>query len=331
MYLGKRVELHIHLDGSLRPETVLELGIRYNIIPEHFTLTDVMNLLTVDSNNTDLVSYLKRFNLPIEILQTTEAIERAAYELVEDLAKENTIYAEIRVAPIQHLRSGLTPEQVVDSILTGFHKAEAKFNIKANLLLCAMRHLPPGENRFLIDLAHNYRNKGVVGLDLAGDEAGYPPSIFRDFFRKAKELGIPFTIHAGEARGADSISEAISIGASRLGHGIRAYEDKNVLELIAAHNICLECCPVSNFDTNAIKDFYNYPIIKYLEKGLDVTLNSDNRTVSNTSYKKEVELLQHYINIKNEHIKQMNINAIKHAFIPETLKERLLNEIKQIH
>lgn len=331
MYLGKKVELHIHLDGSLRPETVLELGIRYNIIPEHFTLTDIKDLITVDNNNTDLVGYLKRFNLPIEILQTSESLERAAYELVEDLAKENTIYTEIRVAPIQHLKSGLTPEQVVDSILKGFKKAESKYNITANLLLCAMRHLPPNENSFLIDLADNYRNKGVVGLDLAGDEAGFPPSIFRNFFRKAKDLGIPFTIHAGEARGAESISEAIRIGASRLGHGIRAFEDKNAMKLIAARNICLECCPVSNFDTKAIEDFYDYPIIEYLKMGLDVTLNSDNRTVSNTTYEKEIELLQHYINIENKNIEQMNINAIKHAFIPETLKERLLNEIKQIH
>lgn len=325
----KKVELHLHLDGSLRPETVLELGIKNGLIPKETDIKEIKKQLTVAKDNSSLVDYLKRFDLPIKILQSKEALERAAFELAEDLASENTIYAEIRVAPIQHLKEGLTPDDVVEAILKGFNVAKKCYSIEINLLLCAMRHLTPEKNEFLIDLTQKYRERGVVGLDLAGDEAGYPPTLFREFFKKAKEENIPFTIHAGEARGPKSILEAIEMGASRLGHGIRAYEESEVVELIKEKNICLECCPVSNFNTKAIENFYSYPIVDYLKREVAVTLNSDNRTVSNTNYDKEIDMLKHYIDIDKKHIKQMNINAINHAFIPNRLKERLLEEIKR--
>lgn len=325
----KKVELHLHMDGSLRTETAKELSINEGLIPEHTTTAQMKRLLSVGKSETDLVNYLKRFDLPLKILQTSINLKRVAYELVEDLAMENTIYAEIRVAPIQHLQKGLTPEEVVQSILEGFRQGEQKYNIKVRLLLCAMRHIPPDDNLFLIDLACKYKDKGVAGLDLAGDEAGYPGIIFKDFFDKAKARGIPFTIHAGEARGSDSITEAINLGAARLGHGIRAYEDAKTLKLIKQKNICLECCPVSNLNTRAIEDFNNYPILDYMEYGLPVTLNTDNRTVSDTTYQKEIDLLSKHLDINTNHIKKFNINAINHAFISNDLKIKLLNQINQ--
>lgn len=323
----KKAELHLHLDGSLRPETVKELAVKRNILPENISINDVQKLLTVSISNTDLIHYLKKFDLPVELLQDKDSLKRVAYELAEDLSNEDYIYAEVRVAPIQHLHKGLAPVQVVESILEGFKLAEEKYNIKINLLLCAMRHITPEENRFLIELAYNFRNRGVVGLDLAGDEAGYPPTIFKNFFKEAQNKGIPFTIHAGEARGSQSVIDAINLGASRLGHGIRAFEDKKAIQLIKEKEICLECCPISNYNTKAIDDFYKYPIIEYLDQGLAVTLNTDNRTVSNTNYVKEIDFLKHYVNISEDQIKTMNTNAIKHAFISEELKEKLLREI----
>ncbi|MGL1892100.1 MAG: adenosine deaminase [Spirochaetaceae bacterium] len=323
----KKVELHLHLDGSLRIETVKELGVNLGLFSENYSTQEIKNKLCINKDDKTLVDYLEKFNLPIQILQTKDSLERVAYEIVEDLSLENTIYAEIRVAPIQHMKEGLTGDDIVEAILKGFNKASSKYPITVNLLLCAMRHLPAKDNEFLLTLADKYKKLGVVGLDLAGDEAGYSVDLFRDFFNKAKKIGIPFTIHAGEASGTESIVKAIEIGAKRLGHGIRAYEDEDVMDLIKKRDICLECCPKSNLDTNAIKDFNEYPIIKYLNVGIAATLNSDNRTVSDTNYDKELLLLNRYLTINTDDIKNFNINAINHAFISEDKKEQLLNQL----
>ncbi len=325
----KKVELHLHLDGSLRPDTVMELALKTGIRPKDYSLDQVKKDLMVGSNDSTLVDYLKKFDLPIEILQTKEALERVAFELGEDLAKENTIYAEIRVAPIQHIKDGLTPNEVVSSILKGLNSAQKLYPIRLNLLLCAMRHLPPSENDFLLDIAKEFKSKGVVGLDLAGDEAGFSATIFKEFFRKAKENNIPFTIHAGEARGPESIITAIELGASRIGHGIRAFEDEGVIELIKRNNICLECCPISNHDTNVMSDFSKYPIVDFLHNDISTTLNSDNRTVSNTNYNKEISFLKENIELSENDIKQFNINAVNHAFITNEIKETLLKQLNQ--
>lgn len=323
----KKVELHIHLDGSLRLETIIELALKEKLISSKMSTLDIYNKVSISENDKTLVDYLKKFDLPIAILQTEESLERVTFELIEDLARENTIYAEIRVAPIQHTKKGLKPTQIVESILKGITRAQSRYNIQTNLLLCAMRHLPETENMFLVDLAKMYKNRGVVGLDLAGDEAGYAVTLFRNFFKKAKKNNIPFTIHAGEARGSQSIIDSINLGASRLGHGIRAFENSEVLKLIKENNICLECCPKSNMDTNVIPVFTNYPLLNYLNSGINVTLNTDNRTVSNTNYNKEIILIKKYFEITETNILQFNINAINHAFISQNKKDKLLEKL----
>ncbi|MBN2618567.1 MAG: adenosine deaminase [Spirochaetales bacterium] len=313
----KKVELHLHLDGSLRVSTLRELSpLEYKEKIESF--------VSVNSNDRTLVDYLKKFDLPILIMQSSEVLERVAFELVEDLYHDDTIYAEIRVAPIQHMKEGLSDSEVVQSILKGIDKGITKYKIKVKLLLCAMRHLPEEENFFLIDLAQKFKDEGVVGLDLAGNEKDYPVNLFSNFFKKAKELNIPFTIHAGEATGYKSILDSIKLGAKRLGHGIRAYEDKETLKIIKNDKICLECCPISNFNTNAIIDFDKYPLREYLDLGLNVTLNSDNRTVSNTNFNKEIEFLRKHIRLTDKDILKMNINAINSAFISDEEKIELI-------
>lgn len=319
----KKVELHLHLDGSLRVNTVNDL------LEKQLEKTQLIKALSVSKDDKTLVDYLKKFDLPIEILQTVENLERVAFELVEDLAKEDTIYAEIRVAPIQHIKKGLDPKQIITAILSGFNRAMENYPIDVNLLLCAMRHLPPKENNYLLDMAEVFRGQGVVGLDLAGDEAGFPVTLFSDFFTEAKKRNIPFTIHAGEARGPESVIEAINLGASRLGHGIRAYENEEAMALIKDKNICLECCPKSNFDTNAIDDFSTYPIKLYLKKGIAVTLNSDNRTVSDTTFSNEIDFLRKYIILENKDIKRLNLNALQHAFISQDQKDKLIEILNQ--
>lgn len=317
-----KVELHLHLDGSIRPETALELGKKYNIISQETTIKEIQLMLSVNKE-ADLKEYLKAFDLPIEIMQYKSAIERISYELVEDLYNDGTIYAEIRVAPIQHLKKGLNSSEVVESILKGFNRAQNSYPIKVNLLLCVMRHLSPMDNMFLLDLVNNFRNKGVVGLDLAGNEADFPASNFKKLFNQAKKSNIPFTIHAGEALGPASVWEAINIGASRIGHGVRSYEDADLLNEILNKKIHLELCPISNRDTGAIQDFKHYPIIDYLNKGISVSLNTDNRTVSNTTYNKEIDFLRNYMDITPNHIKQFNMNAINSAFISDKEKKYL--------
>lgn len=322
----KKVELHLHLDGSLRPETVKELGINQGIFKENIDLSEVEKRLKVEKNG-DLKSYLKSFDLPIELLQNKDAIERVSYELIEDLYREGIIYCEVRVAPIQHIKKGLTPEDVVKSILKGFIKGQNSYPIKANLLLCAMRHLSEEDNMFLIDLAIKYRSQGVVGLDLAGNEADFPPELFSNFFKCANEKSIPFTIHAGEASGAKNVITSLNLGAKRIGHGLRSFEDKSLLKRLAKEKVHLEMCPKSNIDTSALDNFVDYPLLNYLNQGISVSLNSDNRTVSSTNIDKEITLLKEFFNIEEKDIKKLTINAIDSAFISNEMKEFLKEQL----
>lgn len=318
----KKVELHLHLDGSIRPVTALELGKNIGLISNESNLEDIIDQISV-SKNADLKEYLKSFDLPIEIMQYQETIERISFELVEDLYNDGTVYAEIRVAPIQHLKKGLTPNEVVEAILKGFNRGQNLYPIKVNLILCVMRHLSCSENIFILDLIKKYKDRGVVGLDLAGNEYDHPASIFTDLFNKAINEGIPFTIHAGEACGPERVWEAIKLGASRIGHGVRSIEDESLLNELVNKNIHLEICPISNRDTGAIEDFSKYPILFYLNRGISVSLNTDNRTVSNTNYNKEVEFLKKWLPLKLDDIKKFNLNAIEAAFISDKEKQYL--------
>ena len=327
--MNKKVELHLHLDGSVRPETILDLGIEQNLFGQRTSLKKIRKKVSITSKDITLEDYLKKFEIPIEILQTKKNLERVSYELVEDLALENTIYAEIRVAPVQHLKGELDPEGVIQAILEGFKRGMSQYPIKVNLLLCAMRHIPQEHNFFIIGLADKYKNLGVVGLDLAGDEAKYPVTLFKDFFEKAKSENIPFTIHAGEASGGQSVVDAINLGARRIGHGINAYKDVRAIDLIFKYNVCLECCPISNRDTHILRNFENYPFLNYHNLGIDVTINSDNRTVSSTNYNKEINFLREYFTISDDDINQFNINALNHAFINNIDRKELLAKLEK--
>lgn len=323
----KKAELHLHLDGSLRPESLLEIAKKDNIELPSYDLDELKKHLRVDETNKDLVEYLKRFQLPISVMQTKENLKRLAYELVEDLARENYIYAEIRFAPHLHTKQGLSREEVVEAVIEGVEEAEHKYDIEANLLLCIMRHFPEENGHEVLELAKKFKGRKVVGIDLAGDEFNYSPLLFKKVFEKAKGSEIPFTIHAGEARGVESILEALVCGASRLGHGIRAFEDEKLLDILREKKVTLECCPISNHHTQAIEDFDKYPLKDYLEYGINASLNTDNRTVSNTNYIKELEFLDGHRGLSDEQIIQCSINAIKGAFISDERKEELLKKL----
>ena len=251
---------------------------------------------------------------------TKENLERVAFELAEDLQKDDVIYAEIRFAPNKHLKLGLTLDEVVTAILKGLSQVP----IKTNLILCMMRGDSYGQNLKVIKLAKKYLNHGVVAIDLAGSEAAYPVNLYQELFEIAQKENIPFTIHAGEADGPLSVINAINLGARRIGHGIRAIEDESALKLIKEKDITLEVCPKSNLDTNMYENLSNHPIKKLYEMGLLVTLNTDNRTVSNTTLTKSYQDLQEIFSFTEQDFLKMNENALQSAFLNQAEIEELL-------
>ncbi len=313
-----KVELHIHLDGSIRPSTAAYLLNK--------SIEDVSNNMIASDKCEDLNEYLTKFDYPEKILQTKENLERVAYELALDLKKDNVIYAEIRFAPLKHIKEGLTLDSVVDSVLDGL----SKVNIKTNLILCMMRSDAYSDNLKVIELASKYLNKGVCGIDLAGAEALYKTSSFKELFVMAKKYNIPFTIHSGEADGYDSILATINFGATRIGHGIRAIEYDDLINLIIDNNILLEVCPTSNVQTNAVDKYTDHPIKKLIDKGVNVSINTDNRTVSNISLNLEYKKLQESFGFTKELFIKTNLNAIEHAFVSLDEKAKLKKEYLEI-
>ncbi len=325
----KKVELHLHLDGSLRPSTVIDIAKKEGIELPSYDEKELIKYLSVDETNKDLVEYLKKFNLPLKVMQTRENLERVTFELLEDLAKDNYIYVELRFAPHLHTKKGLNLSEIVESVNAGIFRAENTYPIKANVLLCIMRHMEVSLGYEIVDLAKKYLGEKVCGIDLAGDEFNYSVTLFKDVFARAKGMDIPFTIHSGEARGPESIVDALSIGAERLGHGIRAFENKELLEKLKENRITLECCPISNLNTQIFHDFHDYPLKTYLNNGLKATINTDNRTVSNTNYQKEIDFLEKYTPLTLEEIYLANKNAIEGAFISKEEKEELLKKLNE--
>lgn len=309
----KKIELHLHLDGSVRVSTVEELLNQKNLNQE----------MIVNQETNSLSDYLTKFDLPIKIMQTKENLIRVSKELVEDLAKDNVIYAEIRFAPIFHTQENLTLEEVVNAVLEGLKS----YKVKTNLILCMMRNSTNEENKKIIDLAIKYKNKGVCAIDLAGDESRYPTYYFRDLFEYARKNNILFTIHAGEAGKLLDLEDAIEYQTTRIGHGIKAVENIDIIKTIKEKQITLEICPTSNIQTHVVDSYPNHPIKKLYDNGVKITINTDNRTVSNISLSKEYELLHKYFNFTKDDFITFNINAIHSSFLSQREKEELLKRI----
>ena len=305
-----KVELHLHLDGSVRLKTASELS--------HKNIVEIKDLMIAKDKCLNLKEYLTKFDLANEIMQTKDNLIRIARELVEDLKKDNVIYAEVRFAPLLHTKKGLSEEEVVEAVLLGLKDND----LKVNLILCMMRHFSLEDNLKTIELTSKYLDKGVVAIDLAGDEAKYPTKNFVPLFKIIQEKNIPFTIHAGEAAGKDSIVEVIKFKPQRIGHGVRCIEDNEVLNSIKENNITLEICPTSNIQTNIFENYHNHPIKKLYDMNILVTISVDNMTVSNINLTQEYEKLVQNFNFTFEDFKKMNINAINAAFLSDELKEK---------
>ncbi len=309
------IDLHLHLDGSLRVGTVIDLAKEQGISLPSYDEVELKPYLSVKKDCDSLVEYLKCFDLPLLVLQKESAIERVVYELIEDLYLQGVSYAQIRFAPQLSTKEGLTQEQVVMAAIRGQKRALKMYaTIKTQLILCCMRSDSNKEdNEETVMLAKKYLNQGVWGIDLAGAESLYPTKAFEDIFAMAKGLKIPFTIHAGEADGPLSVKKAIEMGAVRIGHGIRVVEDESVIELIKEKGIILEVCVISNVQTKACESIEKHPIKYLFDKGVKVTYNTDNMTVSDTNLKRERQVLKDILGFSENEILAMEGYA-KEAF-----------------
>lgn len=309
----KKIELHLHLDGAVSIKLASQLtGINENELKEKMIAPDKCQ---------NLSEYLTKFSFPCSIMQTKENLTLISKDLVNRLEQQNIIYAEIRFAPMFHVKDGLTYEEVIEAVLTGLNSNP---NVKTNLILCMMRGAEKENNLKTIEVAEKYLNRGVCCLDLAGAEDKYPLDEYLYLFEIAKSKNIPFIIHAGENGDANEVKKAIQIGAKRIGHGIHSIENKEVLNLIKEKNILLEICPTSNIQTNSVNTYKEHPIKKLYQLGIPLSINTDNSTVSNITLTEEYEKLLEIFNFTIEDYKQMNINAINSSFLTNEEKEKLI-------
>ncbi|MYS12020.1 adenosine deaminase [Streptomyces sp. SID6041] len=338
-----KVLLHDHLDGGLRPGTIIELAREqgYQQLPE--TQPDKLGVWFREAADSgSLERYLETFAHTCAVMQTRDALFRVAAECAVDLAEDGVVYAEVRYAPEQHLESGLTLEEVVEAVNEGFREGErqARANghrIRVGALLTAMRHAARALE--IAELANRYRDSGVVGFDIAGAEAGFPPTRHLDAFEYLKRENNHFTIHAGEAFGLPSIWQALQwCGADRLGHGVRIIDDIEVaddgsvtLGRLAAYvrdkRIPLEMCPSSNLQTGAAASFAEHPIGLLRTLHFRATVNTDNRLMSGTSMSREFELLIEAFDYTLDDMQWFTVNAMKSAFIPFDERLAMINEV----
>ena len=321
------VDLHLHLDGSLSAEAILDVARREGIELPAKNVRDLNKYLMVPENCQSLNEYLERFALPNLVLQTKKGLEICTLDLLERLARDGLKYVEIRMAPQLSTDKGLSQEKVVKTLIKTCKKAK-KFNIFSNLILCMMR----GENTHeknleTIEVAKKFLGKGVVAMDLAGAEGLFPNEMFEKEFKLIRDYSIPLTIHAGEASGANSVKSALSFGAVRIGHGIHSVEDESVLEELRNKNICLEICPKSNLDTKTISKYDDLPLRKFIEERIRVSINTDDMTVSNTTLKQEYDTLVK-MGFNEKELHDFAENSINASFADEKTKEYLRNLIK---
>lgn len=323
-----KTDLHVHLDGSIRLETILDLAQRQKV---RLPAEDVEGLrphVQVGEGCKSLVEYLKAFDVTLSVMQSYESLVRTAFELAEDAALENVRYMEVRYSPILHQQQGLTLHAIVQAVLEGLALAEKAYGIRTGVILCGMRHISPEISLKLADLTVAFKNKGVVGFDLAGAEEDFPAKRHKEAFGRVLANNINCTLHAGEAYGPESIHQAIhQCGAHRIGHGVRLIEDGDLLNYVNDHRIPLECCPSSNVQTKAVKRMADHPLRLFFDLGLRVTVNTDNRLVTGTSVSREYQVIHDHLGFSLTEIQEIILMGFKSAFLPYAIKRAMLAEV----
>jgi adenosine deaminase len=323
-----KTDLHLHLDGSLRPRTVWELAQEQGVKLPAKSAGDLARKLVAGPQVKSLGDYLKTFDLTLAVLQVPQALERVSYELAEDCAAENVRHMEVRYSPILHQAQGLKLPAILEPVLAGLKRAEREFRMSTGVIICGMRNISPRRSLELAKLAVAYKDRGVVAFDLAGEEKDHPAKDHQRAFRFIADHNLASTVHAGEGFGPPSIAQALhDCGAHRIGHGTRLREDTGLLHYVNDHRIPLEVCLTSNIQTRAVKSVKDHPFRQYLDMGLRVTLNTDNRTVSNTNLTKEYALAARAFRLSPYQVKRILIGGFKSASLPYAEKARLLRQV----
>ncbi len=324
-----KTDLHVHLDGSLRPETMIELAREYGKEMPSWDPDELRDYMFV-RDATNLVDYLERFDITLRVMQSAPALERIAYELAEDAARENVRYMEVRYSPILNSQEGLSLPDAVEAPLRGLERARRDFGIRTGIIICGIRNMSPLTSMDLADLTVQFKDRGVVAFDLAGAEYNYPAKKHRDAFYRVVNANVAATIHAGEAYGPESIHQALHYcNANRIGHGTRLWEDPDLMRYVADFRIPLEICLTSNVQTRADASFEAHPLRLYYEEGLVVTINTDNRLMSATTVTDEYWRAHEHLGFSWAQLCDIAAMGFESAFLPFKEKQALVQSVRE--
>ncbi|MDH3423819.1 MAG: adenosine deaminase [Gemmatimonadota bacterium] len=319
-----KAELHVHLDGSLRPDTMLDLAAGRGVAMPADTATALRSHMIV-TDATDLEGYLERFSITLSVMQDEEAIERIAYELAVDHAAEGVRYVEARFCPLLNTEAGLSSPDVLEAALGGLRRAEAEHDVRTGVIVCTLRTLDPARSIELAELAISYRRRGVCGFDIAGAEQGYPVREHQEALERAARGGVPITIHAGEGFGPESIRQALDLGhARRIGHGTRLREDDALLERVRQERIVLETCLTSNVQTGVVASLADHPALEYHRAGVPISLATDNRLLSGVSLTDEYLNAHEALGFSWSELVEVARLGFEHAFVDEDVRLEML-------
>lgn len=325
------VELHRHLDGNVRLETVLDLARTHGVDLPAWTVEELRPHVQVMSREPTLMDFIAKFAVLRRAIVSYDAVRRIVRENLEDAAREGIDYIELRFSPrFMAEEHDLDTFGVAEAACDALEEARGKIPVRAKLIGIISRHYGPEAGKIELEAAIRCRDRGVVALDLAGDEAGFPGDLFMEHFRNAREAGLHVIAHAGEAAGADSVRQAVlGLHAERIGHGVRAIEDPAVLDLLAERGICLEVCPTSNLHTSTFPDYASHPLPALLARGLKVTLNTDDPSISGIDLAHEYRIAVEELGLSEADVRRMQENALAAAFLTDSERSELLAVVDQ--
>ncbi len=333
-YAFPKVDLHLHLDGSFRPATVWELVQEQGVVMPADSLEGYVAWMKKCSQSDSVNEYLKMFDPPLQVMQDEKSLIRITKELIEDLAKQGLAYAEIRFAPQLHTQKGMSQRQAIEAVLEGRRQGlEENPGIRIGIICCMMcigtEDLNWDANMETAEITHEYLDKGVVCMDLAGAEGFVPLSNFAPLFKTAADLGTPLICHAGDSQDWRTVKDAIDMGVKRIGHGHHVYENPELSRYCADHEIALEICPTSNVQCQTRESYAMHPAYNLYAIGVPVTINTDNMTMAGVTLDDEYDHCINEMGFEYEDLILMNMNSIKYSFLKEDEKKEILDQLQK--
>ncbi len=324
-----KADLHRHLEGSLRLATLVDIAREHGVDLPSYNIEDLRPYVQITDDPADFHRFLEKFRLLRRFYRTPEAVARVAYEAVADAAEDNVRYLELRFNPAALARTqGFSFEEVADWVIEAVDRAQRDYPITVRLIATIVRHEGVENAQHIAEVAIVRQDRGLVGLDLAGDEVNFDAKPFAPIFREARAAGLGITIHAGEAGGAENVQQAvIEMGAKRIGHGVRAIENSDVIKVLREQNVTLEVCPTSNLQTGVMHNFNHHPLRDLYLLGVRVTINTDDPSVSDTTLTDEYLVALMAMGIRTNQLRRMNENALRAAFLPDDQRQALVEQV----